>query len=95
MHHLITITSSHFAVGRDILANSFSRILAQAYTIPLTNPIKIADTAPSVTGASKKMKPLMAIGSLLSAPTMEYVVDDVARWHQALAYEMPTAPRPE
>jgi hypothetical protein len=31
----------------------------------------------------------------LSAPTIEYVVEDVARWHQALAYEMPTAPRPE
>ena len=30
MHHLIATTLSYFAVGKDILAISFSRILAQA-----------------------------------------------------------------
>lgn len=37
----------------------------------------------------------MAIGSLLSEPTMEYVVDDVVRTHQAEAYDIPNAEAPE
>lgn len=37
----------------------------------------------------------MAIGSLLSEPTMEYVVDEVVRTHQAEAYDMPNADAPE
>ena len=44
---------------------------ATAYTKPLTNPIAMAETLGSVTGASKKMSPLTAMGSLLRAPTME------------------------
>lgn len=47
--------------------------------MPLMNPKKMADTLPNVMGASKKTKPLIAIGSLFNAPTMEYVVDDVTR----------------
>lgn len=33
-------------------------------------------------GASKKIKPDKAIGSLFKAPTIEYVVDEVTRTHQ-------------
>ena len=57
--------------------------LANAYTIPLTKPTPIADTLGRVTGASKKISPLKAIGNLLRAPTMEYVVDEVTRTHHA------------
>ena len=63
--------------------------------MPLTKPMAIAETLGSVTGASKKMRPLNAIGSLLSAPTMEYVVDEVTRTHQAEVYEMKTEDKPE
>lgn len=45
--------------------------LAKAYTIPLTKPTAIAETLGIVTGASKNMRPLKAIGSLLRAPTIE------------------------
>lgn len=55
----------------------------------------IAVTLPNVTGALKKTSPEIAMGSLLSAPTMEKVVDEVTRWHQVEAYEMKTAPAPE
>jgi hypothetical protein len=55
----------------------------------------MALTLPRVTGASKKMSPLRAMGSLFRAPTMEYVVDEVARTHQADVYEMKTEERPE
>ena len=55
----------------------------------------IADTLPNVTGAEKKMSPLTAIGSLLRAPTIEYVVEDVTRIHQAEQYEMKIVARPE
>ncbi len=41
------------------------------------------------------MSPLSAMGSLLSAPTMEYVVDEVTRTHHAEVYEMKTEDRPE
>lgn len=58
-------------VGKLILAAAVWRTLAHAYTIPETNPIKIAETDPKVTGASKKMSPEIAIGNLLSAPTIE------------------------
>lgn len=58
-------------------------------------PIKIADTFPNVAGSPKKTIPEMAIGSLLSEPTMEYVVDDVVRTHQAEAYDIPNAEAPE
>ena len=43
----------------------------------------IADTLPKVTGALKKTRPLIAIGSLFKAPTIEYVVEDVTRMHHA------------
>ena len=59
------------------------------------NPRMMADTLPNVTGAAKKMRPATAIGSLFNAPTMAYVVDDVARTHQAVLYEMKIAARPE
>ena len=55
----------------------------------------MADTLPNVTGASKKMRPLRAMGSLLRAPTIEYVVEEVTRTHQADVYEMKTDERPE
>lgn len=63
--------------------------------MPLTKPTKIADTLPKVTGASKNTRPLTAIGSLLRAPTMEYVVDEVTRTAHAEVYEMKTEERPE
>jgi hypothetical protein len=75
------------------LADCFT--LARAYTIPLMKPTTMADTLGKVTGASKKMRPDTAIGSLLRAPTMEYVVDDVTRTHHAEVYEMKTDERPE
>lgn len=55
----------------------------------------IAETDPNVTGAAKKTKPLTAIGSLFNAPTIEYVVDEVTRIHQAEQYEMKMVARPE
>jgi hypothetical protein len=55
----------------------------------------IADTLPNVTGAEKKTRPLTARGSLLRAPTMEYVVEDVTRMHQAEQYEMKIVASPE
>lgn len=58
-------------------------------------PTKMAETLPKVTGASKKMRPLSAIGSLFKAPTMEYVVDEVTRTAQAEVYEMKTEEKPE
>lgn len=57
--------------------------------------MKMAETEPKVTGASKKISPEIAIGSLLRDPTMEYVVEEVTRIHQAEAYEMNMVPRPE
>lgn len=45
--------------------------------------MKIAETEAKVTGASKKTRPERAIGSLLRAPTIEYVVEEVTRTHQA------------
>ena len=55
----------------------------------------MADTLGTVTGVSKNTSPLNAMGNLLSAPTMEYVVDDVTRTHQADVYEMNTDESPE
>jgi len=81
-------------IGSDIFAAALCLTLAQAYTMPLTNPIIIADTLPNVTGASKKIRPLTATGSLFKAPTMEYVVDEVTRMHHAEAYEMKMVPVP-
>lgn len=69
--------------------------LATVYTIPETKPMNIAETDPKVTGASKKTRPDTAIGSLLSAPTIEYVVELVTRTHHAEVYEMKTADRPD
>lgn len=63
--------------------------------MPLTNPIAIAETLPTVTGAEKKTKPLSATGSLFRAPTIEYVVEEVTLMHHAELYEMVIAPRPE
>ena len=63
--------------------------------MPLMKPTKIADTLGIVTGASKKIKPDIAIGSLLSAPTIEYVVEEVTRTHHAEVYEIKTEDKPE
>ena len=63
--------------------------------MPLMKPTKMADTLGMVTGASKKIKPDTAIGSLLSAPTMEYVVEEVTRTHHAEVYEIKTEDKPE
>jgi hypothetical protein len=61
-----------FVVGRiPVLGLAFCLNLATEYTIPLTNPMAIADTLPRVTGASEKMRPDTAMGSLFKAPTME------------------------
>ena len=78
-----------------ILAFADCLTFASAYTIPLMNPTAIAETDGIVTGASKKIRPLIAIGNLLRAPTMEYVVDEVTRTHQAEVYEIKTEERPE
>ena len=51
-------------------------------------PMKMAVMLPNVFGASKKTSPETAIGSLFRAPTIEYVVEDVARTHHAEVYEM-------
>jgi len=48
----------------------------------------MAETLGSVTGASKKMRPDTAMGSLFRVPTIEYVVDEVALTHHADVYEM-------
>ena len=58
-------------VGKIVFGLAASFIFATAYTIPLTKPIKIADTLGKVTGASKNISPETAIGSLFSAPTIE------------------------
>ncbi len=63
--------------------------------MPLTKPTAMAETLGKVTGALKKTRPLTARGSLLRAPTIEYVVDEVTRTHQADVYEMNTDDRPE
>jgi len=55
----------------------------------------MAEQLAKVAGASKKIKPLRAIGSLFRAPTMEYVVVVVTRTHQAEVYEMKTVQRPD
>ena len=51
--------------------------------MPLRKPTAMAETLGMVIGASKKMRPLKAMGSLLRAPTIEYVVDEVTRTHHA------------
>ena len=58
-------------VGRDILFMAVCLTLDHVYTIPEMNPMMIADTLPKVIGASKKINPLTAMGSLFRAPTME------------------------
>ena len=61
-----------FVVGSTpVFGFEFCLTLAKAYTIPLTKPTAIAETLGTVTGASKNIRPLTAIGSLLSAPTIE------------------------
>jgi len=82
-------------VGRAILEAAVWRTLAHAYTRPETKPKRMAETLPTVIGAEKKISPLMAMGSLFKAPTIEYVVGDVTRTHQAEQYEMSMAARPE
>ena len=73
-----------FEVGRTpVFGLDDCLTFANAYTIPLTKPTPMADTLGSVTGASKKISPLKAMGSLFKAPTMEYVVEDVTRTHHA------------
>ena len=86
-----------FVVGNPTPIFAFADCLtfANAYTMPLMKPTAMADTLGTVTGASKKMRPLRAIGNLLRAPTIEYVVDEVTRTHQAEVYDMKTEERPE
>ena len=94
---MLALIGAGFVVGSPppILAFADCLTFASAYTIPLMNPTAMAETDGIVTGASKKMRPLSAIGSLFRAPTMEYVVDEVTRTHQAEVYEMNTEERPE
>jgi hypothetical protein len=88
--------SGGLEVGRTpVFGFAFCFTLAIAYTMPLTNPTVIAETLGKVTGASKKMRPDRAMGSLFKAPTMEYVVEEVTRTHHADVYEMKTDERPE
>lgn len=55
----------------------------------------MAVTLANVAGSPKNRIPDAAIGSLFSAPTIEYVVDDVVRTHHADAYDMANAETPE
>jgi hypothetical protein len=91
----LALRTGLFVVGRDELLRCRSITIAQVYTMPLTKPRKMAVTLPNVMGALKKIRPLTAIGNLLRAPTIEYVVDEVTRMHQAEQYEMKTAASPE
>ncbi len=69
---LLALIGGAFDDGKiPILGLELCLTLETAYTMPLTNPTKMADTLGMVTGASKKMRPDTAIGSLLRAPTME------------------------
>ena len=94
---MLALIGAGLVVGNPPPTLAFADCLtfASAYTIPLMNPTPIAETDGMVTGASKKTRPLTAIGNLLRAPTMEYVVDEVTRTHQADVYEMKTEERPE
>ena len=58
-------------VGRPPCSRSFCQTFATVYTTPDTKPTKMALKLGSVTGVSKKINPLSAMGNLLSAPTME------------------------
>lgn len=94
---MLALMGAGFVVGSPppIFAFADCLTLASAYTMPETNPTAIADTLGNVTGASKKTNPLTAIGNLFRAPTMEYVVEEVTRTHQADVYEMKTEESPE
>ena len=94
---MLALIGAGLVVGSPppILAFAVCLTFASAYTIPLINPTAIAETDGIVTGASKKIRPLSAIGNLLRAPTIEYVVDEVTRTHQAEVYEIKTEERPE
>lgn len=94
---MLALIGAGLVVGSPppILAFADCLTFASAYTIPLMNPTPIAETDGIVTGASKKIRPLSAIGNLLRAPTIEYVVDEVTRTHQAEVYEIKTEDRPE
>ena len=94
---MLALIGAGLVVGSPppILAFADCLTFASAYTIPLMNPTPIAETDGIVTGASKKTRPLTAIGNLLRAPTIEYVVDEVTRTHQAEVYEIKTEDRPE
>ena len=94
---ILALIGCEFVVGSPppIFACVDCLTFASAYTMPETNPTPIAETPGIVTGASKKMRPLRAMGSLFRAPTIEYVVEEVTRTHQADVYEMKTEERPE
>ena len=77
------------------LSAFFWVFFATAYTTPAKKPTVTALTEPNVTGSPKKIMPDAATGSLFNAPTMLYVVLLVARIHQAVVNEMPTAAAPE
>ena len=76
------------------LSACLCQTFATAKTIPLTKPTDIALTLASVTGTSKNTRPETAMGSLLSAPTIEYVVLLVTRTQLAEAYDMRMDERP-
>jgi hypothetical protein len=85
-----------FEIGKmPVFALELCFTLAKVYTMPLTKPTPMAETLGNVMGASKKIRPLRATGSLLRAPTIEYVVEDVIRTHQADVYEIKTEDKPE
>ena len=94
---MLALIGAGLVVGSPppILAFADCLTFASAYTIPLMNPTPMAETDGIVTGASKKIRPLSAMGNLLRAPTIEYVVDEVTRTHQAEVYEIKTEERPE
>lgn len=91
---LLALTSGRFVIGRPDAFCCDCFIFAIAYTIPLAEPMAIAETLGRVTGASKNIKPLTAMGILLRAPAMEYVAAEVTRTHRAEAKEMKTVPSP-
>jgi len=56
--------------GNTSFSCFFCSCFAIAYTIPAANPIITAVTEKNVTGASKKIIPEMATGSLFNAPAI-------------------------
>ena len=60
-------------------------MVCESFEKEKTLPKKTPMTPVGVTGSLKKSIPAMAIGNLLSAPTMLYVVEEVTRIDQEVA----------